>query len=328
MRTVRIRSWGGPEVLRLEDLPSEEPGLGEVRLRIRAIGINRPEVILRSGRAPAGPTLPSKIGFEAVGDIDALGAEVTGFALGERVAIIPTFHAAQYGLYGEQSLAPARALVRVPDSVSDLEAASTWVAFGTAWAGLIDRGGLTAGQTLLVTAASSSVGLAALQVAKFLGARVIASTRSPAKAAALREHGADAVVVTSTHGLKSAVFEFTRDRGVDLVFDPIGGPILAVLSEVMALGGTLVTYGALSQPVAQLSSFAVLSQQLTLKGLSLTKTTQNDIKLAALKAFVNGGFERGSFKTTLAKTFTLGDIAEAHRFLEAGEHVGKIVVTV
>ncbi|MFC4527053.1 zinc-dependent alcohol dehydrogenase family protein [Dyella halodurans] len=328
MRTVRIRSWGGPEVLRLEEHPPEEPGPAEVRLRVRAIGINRTEVTLRSGRAATSPALPSKIGFEAVGEIDALGPEVSGFAIGERVAVIPAFPAAQYGLYGELSLAPARSLVRIPEGVTDVDAASTWVAFGTAWAGLIDRGRLSAGQTVLVTAASSSVGLAALQIAKSVGARVIAATSSPSKAAALQAHGADAVVVTSTHGLKAAVFKFTRDKGVDLVFDAIGGPLFAILSELAAPQGTLVLYGALSQQVALLSPLAVLSEELTIRGLSLTKTTRDDTKLAALKAFVDGGFERGLFKTTLAKTFTLDDIVGAHRYMEAGEHVGKIVVTV
>ncbi|WP_279236717.1 alcohol dehydrogenase catalytic domain-containing protein [Dyella sp. RRB7] len=125
MRTVRIHSWGGPEVLRLEERPPEVPGPGEVRLRIRAIGLNRTEATLRSGRLPARPPLPSKIGFEAAGEIDALGTGVTGFAVGERVAVIPAFNAARYALYGEQSLAPARSLVRIPDSVRDEETLPT-----------------------------------------------------------------------------------------------------------------------------------------------------------------------------------------------------------
>lgn len=328
MRTVRIHSWGGPEVLRLEERPPEVPGPGEVRLRIRAIGLNRTEATLRSGRLPARPPLPSKIGFEAAGEIDALGAGVTGFAVGERVAVIPAFNAAQYALYGELSLAPARSLVRIPDMVRDEDAAATWVAFGTAWAGLIDRGQLAAGQTVLITAASSSVGLAALQVAKRVGARAIAVTRSPAKLDALRAHGADAVIVTQAQDLKTSVLALTEDKGVELVFDAVGGPSFATLSELAAPGGTLVLYGALSQQPAQLAPFAVLSRDLIVRGLSLTNTTRDDARLAALTHFVSDGFSRGLFKTTLARTFTLDDIVDAHRYLEAGEQVGKIVVTV
>lgn len=328
MRTVRIHEWGGPEVLRLEERPPEAPGPGEVRLRIRAIGINRTEATLRSGRLPVKPPLPSKIGFEAAGEIDALGEGVTGFAVGERVAVIPAFNAAQYGLYGEQSLAPARSLVRIPDTVRDEDAAASWVAFGTAWAGLIERGQLAAGQNVLITAASSSVGLAAIQVAKRVGARAIAVTRSPAKVDALRAHGADAVIATQTQDLKAAVLALTEGKGVELVFDAVGGPSFATLSELAAPGGTLVLYGALSQQPAQLSPFAVLGRDLVIRGLSLTGTTRDDDKLAALTRFVSDGFSRGLFKTRLARTFTLDDIADAHRYLEAGEQIGKIVVTV
>ncbi len=328
MLTVRITSWGGPEALSLEQIPPEVPGSGEVRLRVHAIGLNRTEATLRSGRLPVKPPLPSKIGFEAVGVIDALGPDVQGFSVGERVAVIPAFNAAQFGFYGEQSLAPARSLVRVPDTVSDEEAAATWVAFGTAWAGLIDRGQLSSGQTVLITAASSSVGLAALQVVKQAGARSIAVTRSREKVDALYAHGADTVVVTQERDLKAAVLAFTQDRGVELVFDAVGGAQFATLTEVTAPNGTLVLYGALSQQAAQLSPSAVLSRDLNVRSLSLTNTTRRDEKLAALKAFVNDGFARGLFKTTVAKTFKLDDIAEAHRYLEAGEQIGKIVVVI
>src|ERR1700682_4139861 len=167
-RSVRIHEFGGPEVLRVENVPVGEPGAGEVRLRIHAIGLNRTELTLRSGRLPAKPALPSPIGFEAAGVIDALGPHVSGFSVGDRVALVPAYNASQYGLYGEASLAPARSLVAIPDSISFVEAAATWVAFGTAWGGLVAVGALSAGQNVLVSAASSSVGLAAIQIANLL----------------------------------------------------------------------------------------------------------------------------------------------------------------
>jgi NADPH:quinone reductase-like Zn-dependent oxidoreductase len=127
-RSVRIHEFGGPEVLRIEDVVVGEPGAGEVRLRIHAIGLNRTELTLRSGRLPVKPTLPSPIGFEAAGVIEAPSPDVSVFSVGDRVALVPAYSASQYGLYGEASLAPARSLVAIPDGIGFVEAAATWVA--------------------------------------------------------------------------------------------------------------------------------------------------------------------------------------------------------
>ena len=161
-RSVRIHEFGGADVLKIENVTVGEPGPGQVRLRIHALGLNRTEVTLRSGRSPVKPSLPSSIGFEAAGVIEALGPDVSGFVVGDRVALVPAYSAAQYALYGEVSLAPARSLVAIPDNISFSEAAATWVAYGTAWGGLVAIGALGAGQTVLIPAASSSVGLAAI----------------------------------------------------------------------------------------------------------------------------------------------------------------------
>ncbi len=170
-RSVRIHEFGGPDVLRIEDVAIPEPAAGEVRLRIHAIGLNRTELTLRSGRSPVKPALPTAIGFEAAGVVDALGPDVTTVSVGDRVAVVPSYGAAQYGFYGEVSLAPARALVRIPDGISFVDAAATWAAFGTAWSGLVAVGQIKAGQTVLISAASSGVGLAAIQTAALLGAQ-------------------------------------------------------------------------------------------------------------------------------------------------------------
>ena len=151
-RSVRIYEFGDADVLRIEDIVIGEPAAGEVRLRVHAIGLNRTEVTLRSGRSPVKAALPSSIGFEAAGIIEALGADVTGFAVGDRVALVPAYGAAQYALYGEVALAPARSLVAIPDRVSFSEAAATWVAYGTAWGGLVAIGALASGQTVLISA--------------------------------------------------------------------------------------------------------------------------------------------------------------------------------
>ncbi len=164
-RSIRIHEFGDASVLRIENVEIGEPGNGEVRLRIQAIGLNRTEITLRSGRSPAKPPLPTGLGFEAAGVIEALGPDVTGFAVGDRVALVPAYGAAEYALYGEAAIAPARALVAIPDHVSATEAAATWAAYGTAWGGLVEVGALRLGQSVLINAASSSVGLAAIQTA-------------------------------------------------------------------------------------------------------------------------------------------------------------------
>ncbi|CAG4927998.1 zinc-dependent alcohol dehydrogenase family protein [Paraburkholderia saeva] len=327
-RSIRIHEFGNPDVLQIEDVAVGEPRAGEVRLRIHAIGLNRTELTLRSGRAPVKPALPSGIGFEAAGVIEALGPEVTGFAVGDRVALVPAYGAAQYSLYGEVSLAPARSLVAIPEHVSFVEAAATWAAYGTAWAGLVAVGRLAAGQTLLISAASSSVGLAAIQIANRVGARPLALTRSRAKADALLRHGAAAVVATGEQDVVAQVKRLTDGKGAELVFDPVGGPGFADLARATANGGTLVLYGALATDLTVIPPFDILARDLTVRGLALTARTRDDAQLAALKRFVSEGLADGTLCPAIDRTFPFDEIAAAHRFIEAGEQVGKIVVTV
>jgi NADPH:quinone reductase-like Zn-dependent oxidoreductase len=315
-------------VLRIEDVETEQPGGGEVRLRIRAIGINRTEITMRSGRSPARPSLPTKIGWEAAGEIEALGPNVTGFAIGDRVALVPAYAASRYGLYGERSLAPARSLVKIPDAVSFEQAAATWASFGTAWAGLVAVGKLAAGQTVLVPAASSSVGLAAIQIANRVGARPIALTRTSAKANELRERGAAAVVATDEQDVVNEITRLTDGNGAALVFDPVGGPTFAKLVEATAKGGLLILYGAFSHDPTTVPPFPMLGRNLTIRGLNFTSYSADDVHLAALKQFVTDGLADGSLSPVITRTFAFDDIVDAHRFMEAGRQVGKIVVTV
>jgi NADPH:quinone reductase-like Zn-dependent oxidoreductase len=328
IRSVRIHEFGGPEVLRIEQIEVEEPGEGEVRMRIHGIGINRTEITMRSGRSPAKPPLPTKIGFEAAGEIEAIGAGVKGFAIGDRVALVPAFAASRYGFYGESSLAPARSLIKIPVGVSFEQAAATWAAFGTAWAGLVPVGRLVAGQTVLVPAASSSVGLAALQIANRLGSRPIALTRTSAKVDELRARGAAAIVATEEQDVVSEIRRLTDGKGADLVFDPVGGPTFAKLVEATASGGLLILYGALGRDQTAVPPFHIFARNLTIRGVSLPACASDDAQLGALKRFVTEGLADGSLSPIIARTFPFDEIVEAHRFMEAGNQVGKIVVTV
>ncbi len=325
-RSVRIHEFGGPEVLRIEEVSVPDPGPGEVRLRVKAIGLNRSEVTFRTGRSPARPPFPTQIGFEAAGEIEALGPGVRGFAVGDRVALVPTYSAIDYGLYGEVSLAPARSLVPVPKGVSWEDAAATWVAFGTAWAGLIDIAHLSAGQAVLISAASSSVGLAAIQTARKVGAVPIALTRTSAKAASLRANGAAHVIATEEQDVTAEALRLTGGKGAEVIFDPVGGPGFAKLVGAAAAGGVLIIYGIAGGPVASFPVMPMLGRRLSIHGLGLPSTTRDEAKLEALKQFVSGGLASGVFQPTISKIFAFDEIVEAHRYLERGEQIGKVVL--
>lgn len=327
-RAVRIHEFGGPEVLRIEEIAVPSPAKDEVRLRIRAIGLNRTEVTLRSGRSPAKPMLPTQIGFEAAGEIESIGENVTGFRPGDRVALIPSYGAARYGLYAELSVAPSRSLVRVPQTTGFVEAAASWVALGTAWCGLVAVGHLKRGEHVVISAASSSVGISAIQIANRLGAISIALTRSAAKAEALRQHGAAHVVVTSEQEIEQELRRITNGSGVHLVLDAVGGPAFSSLCKATRTAGRLLLYGALDREPTTLSPFDVFARGLTIGGFALPRLTEDDTLLEDLRQFVSTGLADRSLQPVIARTFDFDEIAAAHRFLESGEQIGKVVVRV
>jgi NADPH:quinone reductase-like Zn-dependent oxidoreductase len=225
-RTVRFMETGGPEVLTIDDIDIPAPGPNEVRIRARALGLNRAESMWRSGKYIEEPILPARLGYEAAGIIEALGEGETGFTIGEAVSVVPAFSQNQYGMYGELVLAPAFAVVKNPQSLSFEEAASIWMMFITAYGALVDQAGLLAGETMVIPAASSSVGIAAIQVANMVGATSIALTRTSAKRAPLLEAGARHVVATQEQDLVLEILKITNGKGARVVFDPVRGPVL------------------------------------------------------------------------------------------------------
>jgi NADPH:quinone reductase-like Zn-dependent oxidoreductase len=325
-RSVRLHEFGGPEVMRIEDVVIPEPGPDEVRLRIRAIGLNRGEILMRSGRAATRATLPAQLGVEAAGVIEALGSDVKGLAVGERVSVIPGDLGRGY--YGEAALAPARTLVKIPRNQSWQDAAATWMAFGTAWTGLIDIARLSKGQTVLITAASSSAGLAAIQTARKVGANPVALTRTHVKAAALLEAGAAYVIATEEQDLVTEVAQLTGGNGAEVVFDAVGGPAFEKLAEATATGGLLIAYGRFSPDVTPLPLAKLLWKDLTVRGFVLPNAVVHDEKLEALKQFIGEGLASGVLRPIIARTFLFDEIVAAHHYLETGSQFGKVVVTV
>ena len=225
---------GGADVLRVAEVPDLEPAEGEVRIKVEALGINRAEIMFREGRYHDKPVFPSRIGYEACGAIDAVGPGAKGLAVGDRVSTIPCFSMVEHGVCGEQAVVPAFAAARYPDNLTPVKAAAIWMPYFTAYGALVEFGKVKEGDNVLLTAASSSVGIAAIQIAKSTGARVIATTRGAGKKDFLLNIGADHVVVTDEEDLAESVMDITGGAGANVIFDPVVGSSLPKLAEAAA----------------------------------------------------------------------------------------------
>lgn len=327
-KIIRFHETGGADVLQIEDLPLEEPSEGEVRLKVEAIGLNRAEVMFREGQYLEDPKLPSRLGYEAAGIVDAVGPGVDDIQIGDCVSTIPAFSMGTYGVYGESAIVPAYAVASYPDNLSASEGAAIWMQYVTAYGALIVIGQLKAGDTAVISAASSSVGLAAIQVAKAAGAVAIATTRGSAKKQFLLDAGADHVIVTNEEDLVESVIAITAGNGANLIFDPIGGPLLQTLADAAAVGATIVEYGALSPEPTPFPLFSALKKGLAVRGYTLFEIVKDAERLARCKQYIYDGLKSGALKPVIDSTFPLDAIVDAHRYMESNRQKGKIVVTV
>lgn len=327
-RIVRFHEHGGPEVLRIESVDLAPLNAGEVRIRVKALGLNRAEALLRKGTYIETASLPSGLGLEAAGIVECVGEGVEGIAPGDAVSVVPPLSMVRWPAYGERATFPAELVVKHPVSLGWEEAAAVWMSSLTAYGALIDVAKLARGEFVVVTAASSSVGLAAIQIANAVGAIPIAVTRTSAKRKALLEHGAAYVVAFEEEDLAARLRDIAGGQGARVVLDPIGGPIFEPLTAAMARGGILIEYGGLSRQPTPFPLAEVLSKMLTLRGYLVHEVISSPTRLAAAKAFVLEHLAAGALRPVIAKTFAFDDIVAAHRFLESNEQFGKIVVNV
>jgi NADPH:quinone reductase-like Zn-dependent oxidoreductase len=328
VKIVRFHQTGGPEVLQLDELPLPGPAAGEVRIRVKAIGLNRAEVMFRMGRYLASPNLPSKLGYEASGIVEAAGPDVDRSWIGKRVSTIPNFPASVYGVYGEVAIVPVYAIAVYPDHLSYEEGTSIWMQYLTAYGALIQQGRLAKEDFVLITAASSSVGIAAIEMAKAEGAISIATTRTSRKKAELLALGAGHVIATEEEDLAARVNEITSGRGARIVFDPVGGRGLEALAAAAAASGIIFEYGALANEPTPFPLFSVLSKHLTIKGYTLFELVADPAAFPVARQYVFDHLASGAFKPRVDKVFPLAKIVEAHRYMESNAQIGKIVVTV
>lgn len=329
-RVVRFRQTGGPEVLQLDNETIGKPGVGEARIRIQSIGLNRAEAAFRSGTYLEKPVLPSGIGYEATGIIDEIGDHDSEFNVGDAVSILPVFSMTRYGVAAEAAIVPTDALILRPPELDSLTGAAVWMPYLTAWGGLHDIRALTKGGAALITAASSSVGLAAIQVVNRLGGVSIAITRTPEKRAALVAAGAHHVIAMSEDILAERVAAITQGKGACVVFDPVAGPGVLPLADTLGDRGEVIVYGNLSGRAHE-TPFpyrAAMKNRVHMRGYFVIQDMADQATRQHAIDFVLAGLKEGTFKPMIARTFPLDQIVEAYRYLESNQQIGKVVVTV
>lgn len=342
-KIVRIHTHGNSDVMVLEDLPDEQPGRGEVRLRIQAIGLNRSDILFRQGfytphkrhmnnQNDTSVSFPSRIGAEATGVVEAIGegVDTNVIHIGDSVVTLPTLSQTQYGVYGESAIVPAHLLMNYPNNLSPEDGAAISTSYLTAYGGLIDAGHIKADEYVLVTAASSSVGLAAIQILKAEHTKVIVTTRTAAKRQTLLDVGADFVIVTDDEPLVQRVLTITEGKGVRVIFDSVGGPQLEALAECAASNGIILEYGAFDRRPAPYPFLSVLWKNLTIRGWTIYNfVEESDAQVVErAKAYICDGLRSGALQPLIDRIFTLEQIATAHDYLEASNHIGKVVVKV
>jgi len=325
MTVVEIAAPGGPEQLKTARRPIPEPAAGEVLVRVAAAGVNRPDVMQRQGRYPPPPGASDLPGLEIAGDIVALGTGVSGVKVGDRVtALLPG------GGYAEYAVAAAPLCLPVPKGLNMVEAAALPETYFTVWTNLFDRGGLKAGETVLIHGGTSGIGTTAIQLATAWGARVFATAGTDEKARACERLGAVRGIDYRTEDFVEVIRRETADRGVDVILDLVGGSYLARNLETAAVEGRLVIISLIGGARAEINLLTIMSKRLTLTGSTLrARTVEQKAAVAeAVHRNIWPLLSAGRVRPVIHATFPLADAGEAHRLMETSKHIGKIVLTI
>lgn len=327
-RTIKFARSGAPDVLEFVETQIPQPGKHEVRIKVKAIGINRAESMWRQDQYIEPVAFPAGLGYEAAGIVDAVGDAVAGIGVGEQVNVIPSFSMNQYHTYGEIIIVPEYAVVKHPNTLTFTEAASIWMMFVTAYGALIEDAKVTKGDFVIVSAASSSVGLAAIQTANYAGATSIALTRTSRKSKQLVEVGATHVIATEECDLVKEIMRITDGKGARVVFDSIGGPSFPKLISALGFQGIAYIYGALGSGATPLPVLEMIAKIVTVKAHNIWLTSGDPRRQKAAVDFILSGLKSGALKPVIDRVFKFEDMVEVHRYLENNMQFGKIVVTV
>ncbi len=322
MKAVQCVEWGPPEKLVVADVAVPEPGPGEVRVRVAAAGINFPDALIVQKKYQVQPPLPFTPGTEVAGTIDKVGEGVRHVKAGDRVIAF-----VGVGAFAEYVCAPAALVARVPPGVRDEVAAAFTLTYATSHHALFDRAQLKAGETLLVLGAGGGVGLAAVELGKLAGARVIAAASSAEKLQAAREHGADATIDYGTQDLREAVKAATDGKGVDVVYDPVGGPYTEAAVRSLAWRGRLLVIGFAQGEIPKIPANLLLIKGTSAVGVFWGDFAKREPKAnAAMLAELFGWLAAGKLKPHVSKTYALDEVPVALRALLDRKAVGKLVV--
>ena len=327
MQAARFTGTGDASILRLVDEAAREPGPGEVRIRVTSAGLNRADVLYRAGRYLLRSPGESRTGFEGAGIVEAVGAG-TQARVGDRVGVLPSsFDVVREGAAADSMTVPDAVVVPTPKGIADRDAGAIWMQYLTAWGALVDIARTGPGDFVVVPAASSSVGIAAIQLARALGARVIATTTSAAKVRALEAFGPEAIVDTRHEPYVDRVKEITGGAGARVIFDPVYGPLVNDHIRVACREAVVFVYGALDPTPLTLELGGMLRKQIRLQGYTIGPLLGDPARRGRAVADITARLERGEFTPVIDSYFPLERIQDAHRRVESNQQIGKVVVT-
>jgi len=325
MTVVAISKPGGPEVLQPETRPVPKPGPGEILIRVKAAGVNRPDVAQRSGSYPPPPGASDLPGLEVAGEVVALGEGAVRHKLGDSVMSLVAG-----GGYAQYCIAQDAQAMAVPSALSILEAGALPETLMTVWHNVFERGGLKEGETLLVHGGSSGIGTMAIQLAKAFGAKVLVTVGSQGKADACVKLGADRAINYKSEDFVAVVKEATGGNGANVILDMVGGEYIERNYDAAATDGRIVQIAFLSSPKASVNFVKLMVKRLTHTGSTLRPRSNADkaAMVAAIEAKVMPFLREGRIKPLMDSTFPLADAAKAHARMETSQHIGKIVLEI
>lgn len=326
-KAVFFNEAGSAEVLKLNIIDMPEPKDDEVLIEVKSIGLNRADAMYRMGMYVESPVFPAKLGYEAAGLIKEVGTGLkTIFQKGDVVSIIPAFSLHQYATYGDYIIAPGYAVQKHSANITFDEAAALWTSYLSMYGMLIDAGSIQEGDHVVINAASSSTGLAAIQIVNYCGGIPIALTSADHKRDGLLNAGAKYVIDTSQNDFNKKILEITHGKGVNIILDPVAGKNFSKLLDTITEYGKVFVYGVLSFEEALFPAFTVLMKTPVIRGYNAMEILGNPEKLSNAVKFIRKGVEEGAFKPKIDRNFSLDEIVAAHKYMEGNSQLGKVIV--
>jgi NADPH2:quinone reductase len=322
MKAVLCKEWGPADRLVVEDVPAKDPGPGEVRVRVKAAGVNFPDVLIIQKKYQMQPQLPFSPGSEAAGEVIAVGQGVTHVKPGDAVMAY-----AGIGCFAEEVVAPADKVMRIPDGVSYDVAAAFTLTYGTSWHAIRDRAALKPGETMLVLGAAGGVGLSAIEIGKAIGARVIAAASTAEKLAICRDHGADATINYETEDLRDAIKRETGGKGPDVIYDPVGGKFAEPAFRSIGWRGRYLVIGFAAGQIPSLPLNLALLKGASIVGVFWGDFTRREpeANLAGMKEMI-GWLREGKLRPHISGRYSLDQVTQALDDMAARKVTGKILI--